>query len=65
MAVNKFSGIPSPDFVAIFNSRTSLEDTLARFDEQVSRLPPDVVRHRLKTGLGDVQVNINGMSDDD
>lgn len=65
MAVDKFSGTFSPDFLATFNSRISLEDTLARFDEQVARLSPDVLRHRLKSGLGDMQVNINGTSDED
>jgi hypothetical protein len=64
MAVHKFSGIPSPNFVAMFNSRTSLQDTLDRFDEQVSRLSPDELRQRLKT-IGDVQVNIDGRDDDE
>ncbi len=63
MAVDKFSGT-IPNF-AILTSRVTLEDTLARFDQQVSRLTPDVFRSRLKKGLSDVHVNINGFEEDD
>jgi hypothetical protein len=62
MAVDKFSG--NTPILAILTSRVTLEDTLARFDQQVSRLPPEVFRSRLKRGLADVQVNINGCEDD-
>jgi hypothetical protein len=43
-------------------AKASLEDALARFDEQVSRQKPDIIRKRLKKGLSDVVINITPVS---
>ncbi len=64
MAVDKFSG-SSPNLVVnLLTGGVTLEDTLARFDEQVSHLDPIEFRKRLKKGLSHVQVNINGLNED-
>ena len=61
MAVDKFSGTALfPNFLTILSSRESLENTLARFDEQVAHHTPDVIRKRLKKKLSNIVVNING-----
>jgi hypothetical protein len=64
MAVDKHRISESSNFVQILSSRVSLEDTLARFDEQCSRYEPNVIRTRLKKRLSDVRVNINGREED-
>lgn len=63
MAIDKFSGTPFKPIMAMLDSRVSLEDTLARFDEQVSQHTPDVIRKRLKRRVGKVRININGQLD--
>jgi hypothetical protein len=62
MAVDKFSGTAAtfPNFLKILSSRESLEATLARFDEQIARHSPDVIRQRLKKRLCKIKVNLNG-----
>lgn len=56
MAVDKLSG--TPNFVQILSSRVSLEDALARFDEQCSRHEPSIIRQRLKKHLIGMKINI-------
>jgi hypothetical protein len=63
MAVDKLSG--TPNFVQILSSGVSLEDALARFDEQCSRHEPSVIRKRLRKHLTDVQINIDRRSNDE
>jgi len=58
MAVDKFSGAV-PEMTAVV-TRTLLEETLARFDEEVAQNDPDIIRQRLKKHLGNLRVNING-----
>ena len=61
MAVDKLAGPTTfPNFMTILSSRESLEEALARFDEQVTRHSPDVIRKRLKKRLCNLRVNING-----
>ena len=61
MAVDKLSGLGTfPNFMTVLNSRESLEDTLAQFDEQLARCTPDVIRRRLKKKLSNIRVNITG-----
>ena len=61
MAVDKLAGPAAfPNFMAILSSRDSLEQALARFDEQVAHYTPDVVRKRLRNKLCNLRGNING-----
>ncbi len=57
MAVDKVAVFPS--FMTSLNSRISLEDTLARFDEQMAKYTPDVIRKRLRKKISDIKVNIS------
>lgn len=60
MAVDKFSSVTDFAITPLLKGQTLLEDTLARFDEQVSTQEPGEIRRRLKKRLGNVRVNING-----
>lgn len=63
MAVDKFSGVPDMAGITVtplLEGRTSLEDTLARFDEQVAQYEPRELRKKLKKRLGNLRVNIDG-----
>jgi hypothetical protein len=64
MAVDKFSGIPDASAGLIssplLEGRILLEETLARFDEQVAANSPTEIRRRLRKKLSNVRVNING-----
>ena len=65
MAVDKLAGpMMFPNLIAILHSQESLEDTLARFDEQLASCPPDIIRKRLKKRLSNLRVNIHGISGD-
>lgn len=52
MAVNKLVGT-APDFGALIVGRIALEETLARFDEQVTQFGPETIRERLRKKLSE------------
>lgn len=60
MAVDEVSRAATfPNFVTILSSKKSLEETLARFDEQLALHTPDVIRKRLRKRLCNVKMNID------
>lgn len=56
MAVDKFSGIANSNAIL---SRVSLEEVLARFDEQVSSHEPKTIRERLRRRLKTIVVDLS------
>jgi hypothetical protein len=64
MSVDKVPNCdPFPSLALVLERRIAFEDTLARFDEQIQRSSPEVIRKRFRQRLTDIQVDINGQFD--